>query len=361
MKRSAAAVVASAVAATIGCAGQAELSSSPDAGDARCNTQPMLVGVHPHAPAQRTPEGQDLVDTRGWHGRLYFGYGDLAQNTGPIVVSSLDPVTGTWIDHFTFQTEKVQRFYPIGDQLWAPAADPRGAAPDPEYAVGTADHSWGAGGIDIGRSLHIIEAVERVPGEIYLTGEDLFGTSTTITSAAVWRSVNGGPFTEIFPEISADPNIQNNQLNTWFFNAAALDGTLYVGYGWIFDGQSWIHSAVDLGEFQHPTTFAGKIVSSTLGELWAYDGAHMANLHFTLFTGTGIEQTTVAPLPIFEQTEGHLIAIDERGAVMATTDLATWSCIGQAPPDARSIGSLGGKVYVGGAQGRVYGYPGPSW
>jgi hypothetical protein len=149
--------------------------------------------------------------------------------------------------------------------------------------------------------------------------------------------------------------------HTWFFNAAALNGTLYVGYGWIFDGQSWIHSAVDLGEFQHPTTFAGKIVSSTLGELWAYDGVHMANLHFTLFTGTGLEQTTLAPLPIFEQTEGHLIAIDERGAVMATTDLATWSCIGQAPPDARSIGSLGGTVYIGGAQGRIYGYPGPSW
>jgi hypothetical protein len=45
------------------------------------------------------------------------------------------------------------------------------------------------------------------------------------------------------------------------------------------------------------------------------------------------------------RTQGHLIAIDERGAVMATTDLATWTCIGQAPPDTRSIGSLGGTVY----------------
>jgi hypothetical protein len=46
---------------------------------------------------------------------------------------------------------------------------------------------------------------------------------------------------------------------------------VYVGLGWEFDGQTWLHSAVELGEFMHPTTFANRIVSSTLGELWAFD------------------------------------------------------------------------------------------
>jgi hypothetical protein len=339
--------------------GCASVSAPPDS-DLRCATMPVQLAVHPHAAAQTTTDGQDLIDTRGWHGRLYFGYGDLALNTGPIIVSSLDPTTGNWIDHFTFQTEKIQRFEPIGDRLYAPAADPHGGQPDPEYAVGTATHDWGAGGIDIGRSLHVIEVVERAPGELYLTGEDLFGTSTTITSASVWRSVNGGPFTEIFPELNPDPAIQNNQLNTWFFNAAALDGMLYVGFGWVFDGQQWTHPAVELGEFQHPTTFAGRIVSATLGELWAFDGHRLRNLHFTLFESTGLEQTTLTPLPIFQQTEGHLLAINEGGSVMSTTDLETWTCEGKAPADVRSIGSLDGTIYFGGAGGRIYGYPAPS-
>lgn len=335
-------------------------SSSPTE-DPRCATVATQITVHPHASMQPTDDGQTLIDTRGWSGRLYFGYGDLALNTGPIVVSSYDPIAGTWVDHFTFQTEKVQRYMPIGDRLYAPAADPHGDQPDPEYAVGTSTHDWGNGGIDIGRSIHVVSAVERVPGDLYLTGEDLFGDNTAITSASVWRSTDGSPFTEIFPIISSDPNLQYNQLNAWFFSAAALDGILYVGFGWIFDGAQWIHSAVDLGEFQRPTVFANRIVSATLGELWAYDGTQMTNLHFTLFPSTGLEQTTLTPIPIFEDTEDHLLAVAEDGSVMATTDLETWTCVGQAPPDVRSIGSLDGVIYFGGAGGNVYGFPSPSW
>jgi hypothetical protein len=42
-------------------------------------------------------------------------------------------------------------------------------------------------------------------------------------------------------------------------------------------------------------------------------------------------------------------------------DLATWSCIGKAPPDAASIGSLDGVVYFGGIESRVYGFEHASW
>ena len=327
----------------------------------QCQTQPMLITMHPYAVLQPTTTGQDLADTRGFAGRLYFGYGDLGANTGPIEVTGYDPVANQWIDNFNYQTEQIRRFDPIEDQLWAPSGQPFGAFGD-DYAVGTATNDWGSGGIPMGRALHVIEAVERAPGDIYLTGEDLFGSdSSTITSAAIWRSQNGGPFTEIFPEYNADPTIQNNQLNSWFFNAAALNGTLYVNYGWAFDGTSLVPPGADLGEFQHPTTFAGNIVSSTLGQLWAFDGTAMHDLDFTLFVGTGIELTTGQPLPIFQQTEGHLLALDVAGRVMATTDLATWSCVGQAPADVRSIGSLNGTIYFGGAGGRIYGFPAPSW
>jgi hypothetical protein len=58
-------------------------------------------------------------------------------------------------------------------------------------------------------------------------------------------------------------------------------------------------------------------------------------------------------MPIFQQTEGHLVAINEGGSVMSTTDLETWTCEGKAPADVRSIGSLDGTIYFGGAGGRI--------
>ena len=49
------------------------------------------------------------------------------------------------------------------------------------------------------------------------------------------------------------------------------------------------------------------------------------------------------------------------GDVMMTTDLGTWSCIGKAPADATSIGSLDGVVYFGSVNSAVYGFPTKSW
>ena len=323
--------------------------------DPRCQTEAPFLTTHPHSPAQTSTDGERLVDTRGWHGRLYFAYGDVAQNTGPIWVSSLDPVANMWVDHFLFQTQNIFRFDPIGDMLYAPAGQAMGDPPS-DYAVGTTSHDWGPGGIHIGTALHLVEAVERAPGDVYLTGEDWFDEAAGITTSAVYRSQNGGPFTEIFPD---GPG--NNQLNSWFFNAAALNGTLYPGFGWTFDGQSWSHPAVDTGQFHRPTTFANRIVSETLGELWAFDGTHMSNLHVALFPTPCLELTTLTPLPMFEQSEGRLLAVDDQDRVMVTTDLETWTCVGHAPPDACSIGSLDGTIYFGGPAGRIYAFPSPSW
>jgi hypothetical protein len=331
---------------------------SDAADDAQCATQPALIAIHPYAIKQPTPTGQDLEDTRGFGGRLYFGYGDLGANTGPIEITGYDPVANQWIDNFNYLTHRIIRYEPIGNALWVPSGQPM-MLPGQDYAVATATNDWGSGGINVGTALHVVEAVERVPGDIYLTGEDFFGSD--LTSAAVWRSQNGGPFTEIFPDAGSVPEEGNNQVNSWFFNAAALDGILYVDFGWIFDGTTWSHPATDLGSFQRPTTFAGHIVTTTLGELWAFDGTTLHDLHVALFPSTGIEQTTVAPYPLYEVTEGRLLAIDDTAHVRMTTDLAHWTCLGEAPPDVRSVGSLNGTIYFGGAAGRVYGYAAPSW
>lgn len=338
-----------------------------DAADPRCQTQPTLLTTHPHAAVQDSSVGTNLIDTRGWNGRVYFGYGDINWNTGPIVISSYDPTTKTWEDHLTFNTERIERLRVIGDHLWAPATDPRGDA-DPEYAIGSAQHEWSE--VDIGRSIKVLDVAERAAGDVFLVGSDLYlsdaGTFDNTFGAAAWRSQNGGPFERAFPIINPDPfqDYQYVDMNALpFLNAAALDGKLYAGTvapPWIFDGTEWTKGP-QLGGFIHPVTFAGQIVFDALGELWAFDGTHKKNLGIQLVE-TSLAYTFVQdPIAVLNDSEGRILVVNAKLETLVTTDLVEWHCIGQAPADVRSIGSLNGTVYFGGPEGRVYGYSAPSW
>jgi hypothetical protein len=354
-----------------------------------CSTQPVARGTHPHATAQPTPLGRTLADTRGWHGRVYFAYGDLELNTGPIAISSYEPTTMTWQDHpigyrdpttgalqssDTFATHVIERFIPIGDNLWAPAGQPDfrpfGESAAPEYAIGSATHEWNE--VDIAPdSIHVVDAVERAPNEILVTGSGLFhdrGTAPDgplLAGGYVWRSVDGGPFTQIFPTFGATAADDNVDRSGAWITGAALGGVAYLDEAsaiYTVDGTGMTCCSVQpLGQFLRPVTFAGRIVFADLGQLFAFDGAKLTNLAFPLFVSQGRYQGSPQSLSLFQATEGHLLAVNEGGDVMMTTDLSTWSCIGKAPADAASIGSLDGVVYFGGIESRVYSFEQPSW
>jgi hypothetical protein len=347
---------------------QAEAGSVVDAEDPRCQTPAVLVTTHPHASQQdATTVGHNLIDTRGFHGRLYFGYGDLNWNTGPIVISSYDPITNTWTDHLTFDTERIERLRVIGDQLWAPASDPSGEA-DPEYAIGTEQHVWSQH--SIGRSIKVLDVAERVPGDVFLVGSDLYisdaGTFDKTFGGAVWRSQNGAAFQRVFPMINPDPirDYEYLDLNELpFLNAAALNGTLYtatVAPPWTFDGTEWA-KGLQLGGFLHPVTFAGHIVFAALGELWAFDGTNRKSLGIQLVNTTLAYTFVKDPIAILTDSEDRILVVNSKLETLVTKDLVEWKCIGHAPPDVRSVGSLNGRVFFGASSGHVYGFATPSW
>ena len=336
-------------------------ADASDASDPGCATQPVAFGLHPKAAMQGTADGRALIDVRGWHDRLYFGYGDLVSNTGPIWISSLDPVTKVWQDHLEFPTEQIQRFRVIGDSLYAPSADPHGAEPQPDVAIGTAAHEWSA--LDVGESLHVFDAVERAPGDIYLVGGGWLDQANGFVSGYVWRSQDGAPFALIFPVLPIDPVVQLFNVGRQFYGAAALDGILYPspgGAAWSFDGTTWSFGTV-VGAFLRPTTFADRIVFDNFGQLWALDGQTKKNLGVTLIPNPASYQFVAEPNSVFSDTEGHLVAVAANGSVLETTDLETWTCIGQAPAYVTSVGSLNGRVYFGAAEGKIWGYEAPSW
>ena len=360
-----------------------------DAGDPRCATRAVALGSHPHAIAQPTSLGRTLADTRGWHGRVYFAYGDLEINTGPIVISSYEPISMTWQDHRiayrdastrvlmstdSFATHVIERFIPIGDNLWAPAGQPDfrpfGAAAAPEYAIGSATHEWNE--VDIASdSIHVVDAVELAPNDVLLTGSGLFhdrGTSPDgplLAGGYVWRSVGGGPFTQIFPAFGATAADDNVDRSGAPITGAALNGVAYLdeaSFIYTVEGSSMTCCTVHpLGQFLKPVAFAGRLVFADLGQLFAFDGTKLTNLAMPLFVSQGRYQGSVQSLSLFQVTQGHLLAVNEGGDVMMTSDLATWTCIGKAPADATSIGSLDGVVYFGGIEGRIYRFEHASW
>ena len=364
-------------------------ATGPDAADLRCATEATSHGTHPHAVAQPTTLGRTLADTRGWHGQLYFAYGDLELNTGPIAISSYEPIAKTWVDHpigyrdptsgtqqsaDAFATHVIVRFVPIGDNLYAPAGQPDfrpfGEAAAPEYAIGSSTHEWNE--VDIAPdSIHVVDAIERAPNDILLTGSGLFhdrGTAPDgpiLAGGYVWRSIDGGPFTQIFPTFGATADQDNVDRSGYWIAGAALDGIAYLDEAsaiYTVDGPAMSCCDVQpLGQFLRPVAFAGKLVFADLGQLFAFDGTTLTNLAFPLFVSQGRYQGSQQSLSLFQATEGHLLAVREGGDVMETSDLATWTCIGQAPADATSIGSLDGTVYFGGLEGHIYGFDQPSW
>jgi hypothetical protein len=341
-----------------------------DAGDPRCMTKAISLGTNVRAASQDSGLGRSIGDVRGFHGQIYFAYGDLEQNTGPIFITSLDPKTMTWTDHTlataagpkpTFATHVIERFVPIGDSLYAPAGQPMPTPLGPEVAIGTADHQWSE--LDFApNSLHVVDAIERAPGDVLITGSaQLFDAGFTpwVAGGFIWRSVDGGAYEQIFPA-----NGPGYDFSGAFIFGAALNGIAYLdsgGFIYKFNGAGWDYEE-DFGEFLRPAAFANQLVFADLGQLFSFDGTTRHNLNFRLFESKSHYQALdYEPLYPFQVTEGHLLAVAYGGDVMMTTDLSTWTCVGQAPADATSITSLDGTIYFGGIEGEVFGFPEPSW
>jgi hypothetical protein len=374
--------------------GAAPDAGAADASDPRCATQATFLGTHPHASQQPTPLGRTISDTRGWKGVLYFAYGDFEANTGPIYITTFDPKTKTWQEHPVaykengtgimkstpaFATHDIERFLPIGDSLWAPAAQPDFSPPfnnatAPEYAIATAGHDWTQVDV-VPNSIHVVDAIERAPGDVYLTGSAFMSTDGALGAAVngrsgghVWRSVDGGPFTQLFPDFTPGSEFFDFT-GAWIFGAA-LNGVAHLDEASLVyqhNGTSWIWGDGDggngegVGQFLSPATFAGHVVFADLGQLFAHDGTKRTNLDFRYFESQGRYNTLGDRLALFQVTEGHLLAVHYGGDVMMTTDLVSWTCIGKVPADATSIGSLDGVVYFGSVNSGVYGFPAPSW
>ena len=304
---------------------------------------PVQVGIHPDAAAQPTERGRILATLVAWKGRLYPGYGDFGDNTGPIAVSPFDPSTGRFESVWVSDTEAIYTYRRIGDRLFAPAIDRRVSA---DYAFGEPWTDRAAV-----NSTHVFDMAT-------LTGQDLWMVGSQDADAVAWRSLDGGrSWTEA---LRLAPVTPGGGRRFWF--VGIYNGRLYLeAFPWspqphsnVFDGTSW-SDGPDLldghdGWGWHPEVFAGRMVLAT-GYAVDADGSDLL-----AFDGVRIERLLNTRVFDFTVAEGRLAAIGVDRSVWLTSDLARWTQLPPAPAGSRSIGILDGRIYLGASDGRLFTY-----
>ena len=305
------------------------------------------IATHPQAVAQPTAEGKTISALKQWNGKLYSGYGDYGANTGPIAVNPFDGSSFAASPELgAADTEAILGYRSIGGKLYAPSIDPRVSS---DFAVGSAG-STGSSWMNPA-PIHTSHAFDMAT----LTGSDLWLVGSSGSDAVAWRSLDGGAtwaeMLRLPPASGASGDFAR------FYGVGVHGGKLYLQasdyYSYIqptskvFDGSRWTDGPSLNAPLGHSEAFAGKLLfhgnfhPGTNGPLKAFDGSTV---------------TTTLQSSIFDYAvdNGTVYALTTDRKVLASQDLATWTQVGSAPSVARSIGVMGGKVYLGGTDSGIY-------
>ncbi len=300
-----------------------------------------LVGAHPFAPLQPTSRGKQISTLFGWGNKLYTGYGDWQENTGPIHIVHYDPVTDQFVDEFTFNTESVQNFRVIDGKLYVPSIDPTSSA-QPDIAVRDALGNW---------------TTQRPAGLIHsfdvntLTGTDLWLVGAAFPDGEVHRSTDGGvTWTQ---ELALPPSTTFARA----FYAGVHNNKLYVEPWFgvdreskVFDGVSWTDGPdlLSAGETGWRTEeFAGSMFLRT------QQHPELAN-RLRRFDGISSE-IAIQGIRDFVVTGNRLYVLQDDGTIHYTEDGVTYSTFSSTVDlTYRSIGELNGAIYVGTSLGDIY-------
>lgn len=301
----------------------------------------QLLGVHPGAAAQPTARGRTLTELHVHDGKVFAGYGDFQENTGPITISGFDPIERSFDTGFVSDTDAAFNLRTIGGDLMVPATDRRKAA---DFASSNpwADH----------RPVSSTHAFDMVT----LDGNDLWLVGSKGYDAVAWRSLDGGRTWDEAQRVA--PTTEWTYVRFYF--AATLNGSLYLqpmehGIGLsrtslVFDGETWSEGpslAPKGGTGWRPVPFRNGIVLHSLGqgangEVYFFDGEKSASL------GKGFD---------FEVVDDELYMLSSDGKVRSTTDLSNWNVLGDAPAGARSLAASSTDLFVGDSESQIWSIP----
>lgn len=310
------------------------------------------LGTHPQAVLQSTDSGKIIKSLTAWNGKIYAGYGDWNDNTGPIALTPFDPATNSFANapEFTADTEAIEVFRPMGGKLYVPSTDPKVSA-DYSWADASSGKAIWSGKTPVGM-IHTLDMTT-------FDGNDLWLVGAKGSDAVMYRSTDGGTtWVESLRVAPSDPNGFAR-----FYSAGVLNGKLYtqatdvpasgsIGYygaassSWAFDGTRWSKTPlITSGIVTRAANFAGKLVyisnpsssGSANGYLQTFDGRATGS------TGVYAKDYTIA-------ADGYLYVLgsgNNTSGILRTKDLATWETVTTVPSTATSMTALGSYLYIG--------------
>lgn len=297
-----------------------------------------FVADHHAAAAQPTSQGRILAELSVHEGRIFAGYGDYQDNTGPISIEYLDESSRSFAHAFTSDTEAVYNLKALGGKLVVPAIDPRSKA---DFAI---DGPWRDARPF--KATHVFDAAT-------LTGADMWMVGSQGDDAVAWRSTDGGAS---WGESLRLPRIDGGFARFYF--AAVANDRLYVQAvssmggpfptSKIFDGREW-HDGPSILDRKDRGWGA-----KSFGSGFAYHSEGHARVGAVRFFD-GVSTTTLERRAFdVEVTDTHVWMLTASGDVVRSHDLTAWETVARAPATARSLAVDGDQLYVGTADSQLW-------
>ncbi|MBN1878169.1 MAG: hypothetical protein JXA33_28375 [Anaerolineae bacterium] len=303
-----------------------------------------FVATHPSAKDQPTDQGKKLQGALVYQDKIYWGYGDWSENTGPIDIVPFDFSALTFLatEHVA-DTETVQHYRVLSNgKLYVPHIDVYGGYVGKDYSRKDIEN-WYQQEIGL---YHVMDIVE-MNHHIYLVGSQGY-------NAVIYESTDSElSFHRILCELPSFSTYAR------YYFAFVLDGKLYTqaaagalhrsSVSRIYDGQSW-QTGVDLlpqgGHGSYSNLFAGSAVykslaNSKFGYLYAFDGETVTTLRSDI-----VDYTLYGD---------ELFVLDADGTIVKSTDLVNWIVVidsGISSPTSIVIAS--GHIFVGDAEANIY-------
>lgn len=375
----------------------------------------VTLPVVPVTLVGRAADALSVVGASGWaatirtlaahQGKLYYGYGDYGVNSGSKFgtgtnVSFWNPATNAFGCALSpFRAEQIMAYRKIEGRLYAANVDPSGGASgnavyaSDDGAVNGKPGVWGlpAGSAGVEHAFDVCGGV--APGERFLCGS----TGGSTPGAVIWRSTNYGATWSVFfrePEVATKVDGYERfywlgRIGNFLYCRANLgpqrkavapmrkydlvgkswstvsDRNLTLGGDIAFAG-GWSGPNV-LGDTQ--TTDSGQVWShgsyiyfQTSTGLRAFDGAKM---YPVLAAGGYVENVRGLSIGDDGHLYGHGSSLIYRVNALVATPVVKFGTLGldaagHAGLGAISVGVLGGKAYIGAAEGNIFSVPLPA-
>lgn len=283
--------------------------------------------LHPQAAAQPTTTGRIIAELHAYDGRIYAGYGDYGENTGPVVIASLDPDTLEWTVHHTLLSEAIYQYRTLGGKLYVPSVDPRGSFSD-DFAT-DATGTWVSHN-KVVSATHAFDMARTPNGDLWIAGSQN-------EDAVIWRNTGSG-----WAE-SRRVTPPAGQFSRFYWLAVAgtdvlahvtdsISGERPNARRW--NGTAWVMaSAVNLGGFSSGALPWGEgFLFKSEGGLWKW----LANT--STFVRAAID---------FKIDGSNVYILRPNGTVEVSTDLTNWAAVTGTLTGAASLAVLDGVAYIG--------------